>query len=66
LRAGKFQAVPASGNSGGMDALVLICLIAAAVCFGLAVANLTTRVNLIALGLLFWVITALAPAVQAT
>lgn len=46
-----------------MEVLVLALLIAAAVCFGLAAANLATRINLVALGLLFWVITALVPAI---
>lgn len=45
---------------------MLVLLLAAAVCFGLAAANLATRINLVALGLLFWVITALVPAVQST
>lgn len=48
-----------------MDVLVLVLLLAAAVCFGLAAANVATKVNLVALGLLFWVITALIPAVGA-
>lgn len=48
-----------------MDVIVLVLLLAAAVCFGLAAANLAVRVNLVALGLLFWVITALVPALGA-
>lgn len=47
-----------------MDVVVLVLLIAAAVCFGIAAANVASRVNLVALGLLFWVITAIAPALQ--
>jgi hypothetical protein len=47
-----------------MDVLLLVLLIAAAVCFGLAAANTPTRPNLIALGLLLWVMTALVPAAQ--
>lgn len=49
-----------------MEVLTLILLIAAAVCFGIAAANVAARVNLVALGLLFWVITAIAPAIQAS
>jgi hypothetical protein len=48
-----------------MDALVLVLLIAAAVCFGIAAANVATRVNLVALGLLLWVLTAAIPALGA-
>lgn len=47
-----------------MDVITLVLLLAGAVCFGLAAANVATRVNLVALGLLLWVITALIPAVQ--
>lgn len=48
-----------------MDVLVLVLLIAAAVCFGIAAANVATRVNLVALGLLLWVLTAVLPALGA-
>jgi hypothetical protein len=48
-----------------MGVLVLVLLIAAAVRFGIAAANVATRVNLVALGLLFWVITAVLPALGA-
>lgn len=60
-----------------MTAFVILCLIAAAVCFGLAALGVApatrpdgtvswgARVNLIALGLLFWVLTALVPALNA-
>lgn len=41
--------------------LDIILLVAAAICFGLATFNVAARVNLIALGLLFWVITAITP-----
>ena len=46
--------------------LTLILLIIAAVCFGLAAfgAVASGRVNLVALGLLAWVLTALIPAIQ--
>ena len=47
-----------------MDVITLVLLLAGAVCFGLAAANVATRVNLVALGLLFWIITALIPAIQ--
>ena len=47
-----------------MDVLTLLLLIAAAVCFGLAAFGVASaRVNLLALGLLFWVLTALLPAI---
>lgn len=49
-----------------MDVIVLVLQIAAAVCFGIAAANVATRVNLVALGLLLWVITAIAPAIGAS
>ena len=45
--------------------LTLILLIIAAVCFGLSAANVTVgRVNLVALGLLAWVLTVLVPALR--
>lgn len=46
-----------------MEVLLLVLLIAAVVCFGLAAANLATRVNLVALGLMLWAITVLIPAI---
>lgn len=49
-----------------MDVIVLVLLIAAAMCFGIAAANVATRVNLIALGLLSCVLSALIPAITAT
>jgi hypothetical protein len=39
--------------------LSLICLIVALVCFLLAVFNVPTRINLVALGLFFWVLSLL-------
>lgn len=48
-----------------MGIIVLLLLIAGAVCFGAAALNVATRVNLIALGLLFWILTALIPALAA-
>jgi hypothetical protein len=47
-----------------MEVLLLLLLIAAAVCFGLAAAAVATRINLVALGLLFWVLTVIVPAAQ--
>ena len=47
-----------------MEVVLLLLLIAAAVCFGLAAAAVATRINLVALGLLFWVITVIVPAAQ--
>jgi hypothetical protein len=48
-----------------MEVVILLLLIAAAVCFGLAAAAVATRINLVALGLLLWVITVIVPAAQA-
>lgn len=48
-----------------MDVIVLVFLIAAAVCFGIAAANVATKVNLVALGLLSCVLSALIPAIAA-
>jgi hypothetical protein len=39
-----------------MIVIFLLLLILAAVCFGLAAANVPVRINLIALGLLLWVL----------
>lgn len=52
---------PKRGHVGRMDLLVLLLLVAGAVCFGIA-AYAATRVNLVALGLLCWVVTAILPA----
>lgn len=41
--------------------LTLILLIVAAVCFGLAAFGVPAKVNLVALGLLAWVLTLLIP-----
>jgi len=59
-----FPALRRMGTQRGMEVVLLLLLIAAAVCFGLAAANVASRVNLLALGLLFWVITAIIPAAQ--
>lgn len=48
-----------------MDVLVLVLLILAAICFGLATFNVATRWNMIGAGLLCWVLTALLPALAA-
>jgi len=45
-----------------MELLILLLLIAAAICFGLAAFGVGGHINLTALGLLFWVLTALLPA----
>lgn len=45
--------------------MVIVLLVLGAVCFGAAAANLATRVNLVALGLLAWLLTVLVPAVAA-
>jgi hypothetical protein len=47
-----------------MEIFLLLLLIAAALCFGLAAFGVSSRVNLLALGLLCWVLTALIPAAQ--
>jgi hypothetical protein len=48
-----------------MDIVVLILLIAAAVCFGLALFNVPTRLNMIGGGLLAWVLATLVPLLAA-
>lgn len=48
-----------------MELFVLLLLLAGAICFGLAAFGVATRVNnLIALGLLFWILTELVPALD--
>lgn len=47
-----------------MEVVILLLLIAGAVCFGLAAANVASRINLVALGLLLWIITVIIPAAQ--
>ena len=44
-----------------MKTLTLVLLIFSFVCFGLATVNVPTKFNLIALGLLFWVLTIIIP-----
>lgn len=50
------------GYQSGMETVVLILLIAGAVCFGLAAAGVAARVNLVALGLFAWILSVLIPA----
>jgi hypothetical protein len=45
-----------------MDAVTVILLILGFVCFALAAANVTARINLVALGLALWILTLLIPA----
>ena len=42
----------------------MLLLVAAGVCFALAMARWTTKVELVALGLLFWLLSVLLPAIQ--
>jgi len=44
--------------------LELILLVVAAVCFAAAVIGVTSRVNLIALGLFCWILTVLIPQLK--
>jgi hypothetical protein len=46
-----------------MDVVSLILLIAAAVCFLLAAFGVASRVSLVPLGLLFWVLTVIIHAI---
>jgi uncharacterized membrane protein YbhN (UPF0104 family) len=48
-----------------VDILVIVLLVVAAVLFGLALFNVPSRVNLIAGGLLAWVLSVLIPAIAA-
>lgn len=45
-----------------MGVLIVVLLVLAAVCFGMAAANRNPGVNMVGLGLFFWVLTALIPA----
>ena len=47
-----------------MHIVTIILLIIAAISFGLAAAGVPSRVNLIGLGLLAWVLTVLIPLLQ--
>lgn len=44
---------------------MIVLLVVGALCFGAAAANVPTRVNLVAAGLLAWLLTVLVPAVAA-
>ena len=44
--------------------LTLVLLLVAAVCFGLAALGIASKINLVAFGLLAWVLTALIPLLQ--
>lgn len=45
-----------------MELLVLLLLVAGAVCFGLAAFGVAARINLVAMGLLCWIVTVIVPA----
>lgn len=48
-----------------MNVIILILLLVAAILFAFAAANTPSRVNLVAAGLLAWVITVIIKAVEA-
>lgn len=48
-----------------MEAFIIIMLILAFACFAAAAFGVATRINLIAAGLAFWVLTVLVPALDA-
>lgn len=50
-----------SGNIDPMELFILLMLIAAAVFFTLAALGVSSRVNLVAAGLLAWLLTELVP-----
>jgi purine-cytosine permease-like protein len=51
------------GIPQGMEVVVIILLILAAVCFGAAALKTVARWELVPLGLLFWVLAVLIPAI---
>jgi hypothetical protein len=53
------------GYPSDVDILVIVLLVIAAVLFGLAMFNVPSRVNLLAGGLLAWVLSVLIPAIAA-
>jgi hypothetical protein len=53
------------GYLSTVDILVIVLLVVAAVLFGLALFNVPSRVNLVAGGLLAWVLSVLIPAIAA-
>jgi hypothetical protein len=48
-----------------MDVLVIVLLVLAAVAFGAAMFGAAARINLVAAGLLCWVLAVLVPAIAA-
>ena len=52
-----------NGISQGMEVLVIVLLILAAVCFGAAALRTVARWELVPLGLLLWVLAVLIPAI---
>jgi len=54
---------PGEANRSGVDIIVLLLLILAVVCFGAAAFGAASRFNLVAAGLLCWVLTVLATRV---
>lgn len=56
---------PFGGYCLNMEAFVLIMLILGFACFAAASFGVASRVNLIAAGLAFWILTALVPALEA-
>lgn len=46
-----------------MELLILLLLVAGAVCFGIAAFGAVARPNLVALGLLCWISTAVIPLI---
>lgn len=59
------SAQPVRGYQSTVDILVIVLLVVAAVLFGLALVNVPARVNLVAGGLLAWVLSVLIPAIAA-
>lgn len=50
------------GNTSSMDVIVIILLVIAAVFFAMAAFGVAARINLVAAGLLCWVLSVLLPA----
>lgn len=59
------MAFPAPGYPLVMEVFVLIMLLCGFVCFVAAAFGVATRINLIAAGLAFWILTVLVPALDA-
>lgn len=47
-----------------MELLILLLLVAGAACFGLAAFGVSARINLVAMGLLCWIVTVIVPALD--